>query len=161
MKQAKNCRRGSAMLWSVMVMLMIAIIVSGIIMISRLYFTRERDENYQLQAQLYAESAVEIIRDDIVGNQELSAYVSDSNTTNTYTLEFPDASNWDCTVTVSHSVVNLSSDETKKKSGQIYLTARVMRETSGGKKLEMAEVCAKMHFDDATNKWEFDGYYNL
>lgn len=179
MKQKNMYRKGAAMLWAVLVMLMIAIISSGIIFVSRIYYVREQNENYQLQAQMYAESAIEIIGDDIVHHQtddDYSKYVSADNSTRTYTFAFPDASNWNCTVTVSHSVVDMSevpeitgeSEDDKKnrqmlsqkKSGQIYLTARVTRRTSGGK-VQLAEVCAKMSCDDSSKQWSFDGYYNL
>ncbi len=161
MKQRKCCRKGAAMLWAVLVMLMIAIITSGIIFISRIYYVRERNENYQLQAEMYAESAIELVRKDIEDNQDASVYVSDSNDTKVYTFSFPDASNWTCTVTVNHSIVDTSSDDTKKKSGQIYLTARVKRSTPNGKELELSEVCAKMTCPAASKQWQFDGYYNL
>lgn len=160
MKQKMTVRNGAAMLWAVLVMLMIAIISSGIILISRLYYVREQEENYQLQAQLYAESAVEIVSNDILSGS--LTYLTENNVTKTYDIQFPDVTNWECVLTVSHSVVNMSEGvtaEEKKNSGEIYLTAKVSRETPGGKKLELASVCARMTYRN--HNWVFDGYYNL
>lgn len=153
-------RKGAAMLWAVLVMLMISVISSGIIFIDHIYFSRERDENYQMQARLYAESAIELVADDIQNTPD-SIYVSSSNQSKTHTVEFPDADNWTCHITVSHSLVDTSSEETRKKSGEIYLTANVTRTTSGGNQLELSEVCAKMSWNKISEQWEFEGYYNL
>lgn len=177
MKKKFVSRKGSAMLWAVLVMLMISLISAGIIFINRIYFVREQEENNRYQAKLYAESAIELISDDIEkegkllddGTQYSSPYVSASNSTDTVKINFPGAENWTCTVTISHSVVELppsptpTEEEIRKArtSGEIYLTAKVTRSTTGGNELELAEVCAKMTNPTSTDIWNFDGYYNL
>ena len=158
MKRKTASRKGVAMLWAVLVMLMVALISSGIVIISRVYYLREQDENYQVQAKLYAESAIELIQSDIVGGS--TDYVSNSNNSQTVTVEFPDATNWTCYVTISHSVVDTSATD-PCNSGIIYLTAKVFRNTSGGGTKELSEICAKMEWNDTTSTWVFDGYYNL
>ncbi len=145
------------MLWAVLVMLMVALISTGIIIISRIYYLREQDENYQVQAQLYAESAIDLIQSDIVSGSD--TYLSDSNNSQTVTVTFPDASNWTCYVTISHSVVDTSSG-TPENSGIIYLTAKVWRSTTSGSEKELSEVCAKMEYTSSSG-WKFVGYYNL
>lgn len=175
-------RNGSAILWAVLVMLMISLISAGIILVDRMYFMREQEENNRLQAKLYAESAIELVQSDIckegqeekdeAGNPKTDAsgnpvtyqsvYVSESNTAVTYTISFPDAGNWTCTVTVNHSVVNLSSPRT---TGEIYLTAKVTRKTTGKDKngstaeKELAEICAKMKAESGI--WQPAVYYHL
>lgn len=173
MKKKFVSRKGSAMLWAVLVMLMISLISAGIIFISRVYYVREQEESNRYQAKLYAESAIALISDDIEKHQEptdpsdpstgyLSKYISTSNSTETVELIFPNAENWTCKVTISHSVVDTSSsDAVARTSGEIYLTAKVTRLTPGGKDLELAEVCAKMANPPETDKWNFEGYYNL
>ncbi len=167
-------RNGSAILWAVLVMLMISLISAGVILVDRMYFMREQEENNRLQAKFYAESAIELVQSDICkeGQEEKDAsgnpvtyqsvYVSESNTAVTYTILFPDAENWTCTVTVNHSVVNPSSPRT---TGEIYLTAKVTRKTTGKDKdnntieKELAEVCAKMKAESGS--WQPAVYYHL
>lgn len=172
MKKKFVSRKGSAMLWAVLVMLMISLISAGIIFISRVYYVREQEESNRYQAKLYAQSAIALISADIEKHRELtdpsdpstgylSKYVSTSNSTETVTVVFPEAENWTCTVTISHSVVDTSSNEAARTSGEIYLTAKVTRRTPGGKNLELAEVCAKMTNPTGTDEWNFEGYYNL
>ncbi|MCD8220489.1 MAG: hypothetical protein LUC50_09355 [Ruminococcus sp.] len=164
MKTKTASRKGTAMLWAVLVMLMISLISGCIVFVDHIYYVREQEENYQVQAQLYAESAIELIRDDIIkegqddgsGTAYESPYVSADNTTETVEVQFPDASNWTCTVTISHSVVDSNHART---TGTIYLTAKVTRDTTGGENLTLAEVCAKIHCESGT--WTFDGYYAL
>ncbi|MCD7959501.1 MAG: hypothetical protein LUF89_08530 [Ruminococcus sp.] len=158
MKQKTSSCKGVAMLWAVLVMLMVALIASGIIIVSRVYYVREQDENYSVQAQMYAESAIELIQSEIVGNN--TTYISNTNNSQTVTVEFPDASNWICTVTISHSAVDVSASD-PTQSGIIYLTVKVARNTSGSGTKELSEVCAKMKWSDTANEWVFDGYYNL
>ena len=88
-------------------------------------------------------------------------YVSAGNTAETFTISFPDAANWTCTVTVNHSVVNDSESDVNKKrlSGEIYLTAKVTRNTSGGGEKELSEVCAKLAVKN--NIWQLIGFYHL
>ena len=42
-------------------MLMISLISAGIILVDRMYFMREQEENNRLQAKFYAESAIELV----------------------------------------------------------------------------------------------------
>lgn len=169
MGKKSGMQKGSAMLWAVLVMLMVTLISGGIVLISRIYYIRERDENNRMQAKLYAESAIELIRSDIETQQENSSYVSDNNTTKTFIVQFPDASNWKCTITINHSVIvpddPMKTEEenkiSRKKSGEVYLTAKVTRKTSSGKTLELSEVCAQLVCNKDTGQWEFKGYYNL
>jgi hypothetical protein len=163
MKKNSQCRKGTAILWAVLVMLMISLLTAGIIFISRVYYLREQNENYKYQARLYAESAIELISGEIETNGDTSNFVSSTNSTQTVTITFPDAPNWTCIVTVNHSVVNTTDP---KNSGKIYLTAKVTRhvpEDKDGKEktLELSEVCARMTYDKSHSKWIFDGYYNL
>ena len=144
MKRKTAQRNGSAILWAVLVMLMISLISAGIILVDRMYFMREQEENNRLQAKFYAESAIELVQSDIckegtaltdgTDGTYTSMYVSAGNTAETFTISFPDAANWTCTVTVNHSVVNDSESDvnTKRLSGEIYLPAKVTRNTSGG-----------------------------
>ncbi|MGN1404179.1 MAG: hypothetical protein ACI4XB_07650 [Ruminococcus sp.] len=183
MKKKFVSRKGSAMLWAVLVMLMISLISAGIIFISRVYYVREQEESNRYQAKLYAQSAIALISDDIQlegkekngVNPYSSPYVSETNSTETVTVVFPEAENWTCTVTISHSVVDvpsgpssaLTEEQIKKArtSGEIYLTAKVSRKTTGKNAdnknimLELSEVCAKMQYKDGG--WKFLGYYNL
>ena len=53
------------MLWAVLVMLMISLISSGVIFLGRAYYMQERKENYRIQANLYAETAIDMILTDI------------------------------------------------------------------------------------------------
>lgn len=46
-------------------MLMISLISAGIILVDRMYFMREQEENNRLQAKFYAESAIELVQSDI------------------------------------------------------------------------------------------------
>lgn len=157
-------KNGAAMLWAVLSVLMISIITAGIIFISRTYYVREQNESLKMQAELYGQSAIELIAADIVNNKENSRFVSSDNTTKIVEAEFSDASNWICMVAINHSLVNQSgvgiSEEdavlNAKKSGEIYLTAKVSHKEKNN---ELAEVCAKLVYRN--NKWEFDGYYNL
>lgn len=155
------------MLWAVLVMLMISLISSGVIFLGRAYYMQERKENYRIQAKLYAESAIDLIQTDICKNGASSAYVTSDNATKTYMITFPDAGNWDCVVTVNHSMVVTSSGgdgtenpDASKNMGEIYLTAKVTRKTTGGKAEELAQVCAKLTNYDGTG-WVFAGYYHL
>ena len=160
MKGSPN-KKGAALMWAVAAVLLIAIVSAGIVFVCRTYYMRERNESYRLQARFYAESAIELIADDIVLKGEASDYVSDGNTTHTVDIEFPDASNWKCQVAVHHSRVNLSSDDTKRKSGDIYLTAKVTRPDGNGGQKELSEVCAKLTYDSTAGGWVFKGYYNM
>lgn len=160
MKGSSN-KKGAALMWAVMAVLLIAIVTAGIVFVSRTYYIRERNESYRLQARFYAESAIELIAGDITANGDGSDYVSDGNTTHTVDVEFPDASNWKCQVAVHHSKVNLSTPEDAKKSGDIYLTARVTRSDGNGGEKELAEVCAKLSFDSTAGGWVFKGFYNM
>ena len=65
MKRKTAQRNGSAILWAVLVMLMISLISAGIILVDRMYFMREQEENNRLQAKFYAESAIELVQSDI------------------------------------------------------------------------------------------------
>ena len=165
MKATGANKKGAAMLWAVLSVLMITLVTAGIVFISRTYYVRERTESQKMQAELYAQSAINIIQDNIVEKQEDSPYVSDNNTTQTVTVEFPGAENWRCTVAINHSLVNTydeSADKSTiaKKSGEIYLTAKVTRQGgASGKPIELAEVCAKLSC--STGSWIFSGYYNL
>lgn len=181
MKKKRVSFKGTAMLWAVLVMLMISLISAGIIFISRVYYVREQEESNRYQAKLYAESAIELISADIEKHKEptdpsdpstgyLSKFVSAVNSTETVTVVFPDAENWKCTVTISHSVVNIPNDPnlteaqknaTARTSGEIYLTAKVTRHTPGGNALELAEVCAKMTNPTETETWTPAVYYTL
>lgn len=162
MKKNSQCRKGTAILWAVLVMLMISLLTAGIIFISRVYYLREQNENYKYQARLYAESAIELISGEIETNGDTSNFVSSTNSTQTVTITFPDAPNWTCIVTVNHSVVNTTDP---KNSGKIYLTAKVTRNVPNSTKtLELSEVCARMTYDKTVGTngaWIFDGYYNL
>lgn len=157
-------KNGAAMLWAVLSVLMISIITAGIIFISRTYYVREQNESLKMQAELYGQSAIELIAKDIVNYKENSRFVSSDNTTKIVEADFSDASNWTCKVAINHSLVNQSDSSVPatekelnaKKSGEIYLTAKV---THNGKNTELAEVCAKLIYRN--NRWEFDGYYNL
>lgn len=165
MKAAEANKKGAAMLWAVLSVLMITLVTAGIVFISRTYYVRERTESQKMQAELYAQSAINLIIHDIETNNENSSYVSDNNTTQTVTVEFPGADNWSCVVAINHSLVNTydeSADKSAiaKKSGEIYLTAKVTRQSgSAGKVIELAEVCAKLSYNGT--KWESEGYYNL
>lgn len=156
MKQKSKMRKGVAMMWATLVVLMVSLLSAGILMISRIYYMREQNANLSMQAQIYAESAIDIIQKEIVSGSE--NFVSTTNNTNTAQVTFPDLPNWDCTVTISHSVVNESKPA---YSGIIYLTSNVSRTSSSGEVIQMAEVCAKLSYDDNANSWVFDGYYNL
>lgn len=160
MKWSPN-KKGAALMWAVVAVLLIAIVSAGIVFVCRTYYMRERNESYRLQARFYAESAIELIAEDIVQNDEASPYISDGNTTHTVDIEFPDASNWKCQVAVHHSKVNLSTPEDAKKSGDIYLTARVTRADGNGGQKELSEVCAKLSYDSTAGGWVFKGYYNM
>ncbi len=159
MKRTPN-EKGAAIVWAIMSVLLISLTAAGLVFVSRTYYMREQEENHRIQARLYAESAIELIAGDITANQEGSVYVSEDNTTRTVDVEFPDAANWDCTVSIHHSKVNLSTPETRKKSGDIYLTARVTRESSDGKAIELSEVCARLVYQTGAG-WTFKGFYNL
>ena len=171
MKRKTAQRNGSAILWAVLVMLMISLISAGIILVDRMYFMREQEENNRLQAKFYAESAIELVQSDIckegtaltdgTDGTYTSMYVSAGNTAETFTISFPGAANWTCTVTVNHSVVNDSESDVNKKrlSGEIYLTAKVTRNTSGGGEKELSEVCAKLAVKN--NTWQLIGFYHL
>lgn len=161
MKSRSANKNGSAMLWAVLSVLMISIITAGVIFISRTYYARERDESFKMQAEFYGQSAIELIANDIEQNNESSTYVSADNTTQIVEAKFDEAPNWTCMVTINHSLVNMSSAEDAKKSGEIYLTAKVTRHSQSGKTIELAEVCAKLVCNNTTKKWEFVGYYNL
>lgn len=169
MKKKRVSFKGTAMLWAVLVMLMISLISAGIILISRVYYVREQEESNRYQAKLYAESAIELISADIQregdvledGTSYQSPYVSTSNSTETVKIMFPNAENWTCTVTISHSVVDTSTEASARISGEIYLTAKVTRHTPGGNDLELAEVCAKMTNPTSTDRWSDKVYYNL
>ena len=124
-------------------MLMISLISAGIILVDRMYYMREQEENNRVQAKFYAESAITLVQQDILkegtvtdettGATYQSIFVSDGNTAETFTISLPDAGNWKCTVTVNHSVVNDSETDASKRrlSGEIYLTAKVTRNTAG------------------------------
>lgn len=157
-------KNGAAMLWAVLSVLMITLVTAGIVFVSRTYYVREKDESMKMQAELYGQSAIELIAADIKANKENSRFVSDDNTTNIVKAEFTDAPNWTCNVAINHSLVNQSesdanASETARKSGEIYLTAKVSRKGKNGKTIELAEVCAKLKYEN--DKWEFIGYYNL
>ena len=136
MKRKTAQRNGAAILWAVLVMLMISLISAGIILVDRMYYMREQEENNRVQAKFYAESAITLVQQDILkegtvtdettGATYQSIFVSDGNTAETFTISLPDAGNWKCTVTVNHSVVNDSETDANKRrlSGEIYLTAR-------------------------------------
>lgn len=157
-------KNGAAMLWAVLSVLMISIITAGIVFISRTYYVREQNESLKMQAELYGQSAIELIAGDILTNNENSRFVSADNTTKIVEAKFSDASNWKCMVAINHSLVNQSdssipaadADLNAKKSGEIYLTAKVSHKEKNN---ELAEVCAKLVYRN--NQWEFDGYYNL
>lgn len=160
-------KNGAAMLWAVLSVLMISIITAGIVFISRTYYVREQNESLKMQAEFYGQSAIELIAGDIEANNENSRFVSADNSTKVVEAEFSDAANWTCKVAINHSLVNQSDSSipaadavlNAKKSGEIYLTAKVSRKGKSGKTIELAEVCAKLVYRN--NKWEFDGYYNL
>ncbi|MGN0631867.1 MAG: hypothetical protein ACI4JN_11115 [Ruminococcus sp.] len=160
-------KNGAAMLWAVLSVLMISIITAGIVFISRTYYAREKDESLKMQAEFYGQSAIELIAGDIEANNESSRFVSADNSTKVVEAEFSDAANWTCKVAINHSLVNQSeadADPTTavlnaKKSGEIYLTAKVLRKGKSGKTIELAEVCAKLKYEN--DKWVFKGYYNL
>lgn len=115
MKRKSVSRKGVAMLWAVLVILMVAMLSAGIIMVCRAYYSRELDENYRVQAQLLAEDAIELVssqieagytnEDDSV-NEIYQDLVSDVDGTYTIDVDFEEDSNWDCKVTISHSGVN-------------------------------------------------------
>ena len=86
------------------------------------------------------------VTDETTGATYQSIFVSDGNTAETFTISLPDAGNWKCTVTVNHSVVNDSETDANKRrlSGEIYLTAKVTRNTAGSGEKELSEVCGKL-----------------
>lgn len=155
MKLKSKMRKGVAMMWATLVVLMVTLLSAGILMVSRIYYMREQNANLSMQAQIYAESAIDIIQKDIVSGS--TTYVSSSNSTQTVTVAFPDATTWDCTVTVSHSVVD---EQKPTRSGIIYLTCNVSRTATSGEAIQLSEVCAKLSCD-RSGTWAFDGYYNL
>ena len=67
------------------------------------------------------------------------------------------------TVTVNHSVVNDSETDANKRrlSGEIYLTARITRNTAGSGEKELSEVCGKLSVPANATQWRWDGYYQL
>lgn len=158
MKRKPN-EKGAAIVWAIMSVLLISLTAAGLVFVGRTYYLREQEENHRIQAKLYAESAIELISGDIVANQSSSVYVSAGNTTKTVDVEFPDAANWDCVVSIHHSKVNLTEGQ-QKLSGDIYLTARVTRNSSDGKAIELSEVCAKLTCTSG-GSWIFKGFYNL
>ena len=163
MKRKTAQRNGTAILWAVLVMLMISLISAGIILV----------ENNRVQAKFYAESAITLVQQDILkegtvtdeatGATYQSIFVSDGNTAETFTISLPDAENWECTVTVNHSVVNDSETDANKRrlSGEIYLTARITRNTAGSGEKELSEVCGKLSVPASATQWRWDGYYQL
>lgn len=173
MKRKTAQRNGSAILWAVLVMLMISLISAGIILVDRMYYMREQEENNRVQAKFYAESAITLVQQDILkegtvtdeatGATYQSIFVSDGNTAETFTISLPDAGNWECTVTVNHSVVNDSETDANKRrlSGEIYLTARITRNTAGSGEKELSEVCGKLSVPANATQWRWDGYYQL
>jgi Tfp pilus assembly protein PilX len=153
---------GAALLWAVMSVMMVALLAAGLVVLGRTYYMRERNENNRVQAELYAQSAIDLIQADIVAKGENSAYVSDNNTTETVTVAFPDVTNWTCVVSIHHSQANVSATDSSqaKKSGVIYLTATVTRSAASGSAIELSEVCAKLVYKSSSG-WTFAGYYNL
>lgn len=160
MKRNRVQRKGAAMLWAIMVMIIMALVAAGIIFVARAYYMREREENYRVQAQLFAESAIELVAKDIVTEQGASKFVVPGNATRTHNVSFPDAAGWHIVVTVNHSVVDMSDAATASTTGVIYITARVSRETGGtGDDIELAEVCYRM--DSTGSAWTAGSYYVL
>ncbi|MFR6495364.1 MAG: hypothetical protein ACLUOF_02225 [Ruminococcus sp.] len=125
MKRKTAQRNGSAILWAVLVMLMISLISAGIILVDRMYFMREQERKQSSPGEVLCESAIELVQSDIckegtaltdgTDGTYTSMYVSAGNTAETFTISFPDAANWTCTVTVNHSVVNDSESDVNKK----------------------------------------------
>lgn len=101
--------------------------------------------------------------DEATGATYQSIFVSDGNTAETFTISLPDAGNWKCTVTVNHSVVNDSETDANKRrlSGEIYLTAKVTRNTAGSGEKELSEICGKLSVPANATQWRWDGYYQL
>lgn len=66
MKRKTAQRNGAAILWAVLVMLMISLISAGIILVDRMYYMREQEENNRVQAKFYAESAITLVQQDIL-----------------------------------------------------------------------------------------------
>ena len=109
MKRKTAQRNGAAILWAVLVMLMISLISAGIILVDRMYYMREQEENNRVQAKFYAEFAITLVQQDILkegtvtdettGATYQSIFVSDGNTAETFTISLPDAGNWKCTGT--------------------------------------------------------------
>ena len=66
MKRKTAQRNGTAILWAVLVMLMISLISAGIILVDRMYYMREQEENNRVQAKFYAESAITLVQQDIL-----------------------------------------------------------------------------------------------
>lgn len=159
MKRKTAQRNGAAILWAVLVMLMISLISAGIILVDRMYYMREQEENNRVQAKFYAESAITLVQQDILKE----GTVTDETTAETFTISLPDAGNWKCTVTVNHSVVNDSETDANKRrlSGEIYLTAKVTRNTAGSGEKELSEVCGKLSVPANATQWRWDGYYQL
>ena len=161
MKRKTAQRNGAAILWAVLVMLMISLISAGIILVDRMYYMREQEENNRVQAKFYAESAITLVQQDILkegtvtdettGATYQSIFVSDGNTAETFTISLPDAGNWKCTVTVNHSVVNDSETD----------AAKVTRNTAGSGEKELSEVCGKLSVPANATQWRWDGYYQL
>lgn len=153
------------MLWAVLSVLLISIITAGIVLVCRTYYVREEEQNRRLQAEFYAQSAIELISDDIVKNGDASSYISGGNTTDIVDVRFGEGEdgtenwNWSCKVTINHSLVNESDP---KNSGIIYLTARVSRNSAAGADtVYLAEVCYKLKYDNMNGGWTAVGYYNL
>ena len=99
MKRKTAQRNGAAILWAVLVMLMISLISAGIILVDRMYYMREQEENNRVQAKFYAESAITLVQQDILkegtvtdettGATYQSIFVSDGNTAETFTISLP------------------------------------------------------------------------
>ncbi|MFR0949967.1 MAG: hypothetical protein ACLSFT_05090 [Ruminococcus callidus] len=86
--------------------------------------------------------------------------VSDGNTAKPYDLTPMRETE---TATVNHSVVNDSETDANKRrlSGEIYLTAKVTRNTAGSGEKELSEVCGKLSVPANATQWRWDGYYQL
>ena len=143
MKRKTAQRNGAAILWAVLVMLMISLISAGIILVDRMYYMREQEENNRVQAKFYAESAITLVQQDILKE----GTVTDETTGATYQSIFVSDGNTDA--------------NKRRLSGEIYLTAKVTRNTAGSGEKELSEVCGKLSVPANAIQWRWDGYYQL
>lgn len=138
--------KGSALLWSVCALLIVAFVLTGLLAINKSYAEEEINNIASRRAEYLARSGVELTSDLIEEGKLLQ--VSEISPANEYGKKFKNR----------EAVITYSLDEpvtvkvTKGGDHKILISS----EASAGNM--NYTVCAVMNYDLVKNIWEFEGY---